>query len=53
MSENIKWRYRRKFEQGTVAINATCFMGYDKTSCKRPIMTVEIIFTEYLFNIII
>jgi site-specific DNA recombinase len=30
VSENIKWRYRRKFEQGEVAINATRFLGYDK-----------------------
>ena len=29
-SENLKWRYRRKFEEGKVAINTTRFMGYDK-----------------------
>ena len=29
VSENIKWRYRRKFEQGEVAINTTRFLGYD------------------------
>jgi len=28
--DNIKWRYKRKFEQGEVAINATRFLGYDK-----------------------
>ena len=30
VSDNIKWRYRRKFEQGKVAINTTRFLGYDK-----------------------
>lgn len=30
VSDNIKWRYRRRFEQGEVAINATRFLGYDK-----------------------
>jgi len=30
VSDNIKWRYKRKFEQGEVAINATRFLGYDK-----------------------
>ena len=29
-SENLKWRYRRKFEEGKVVINTTRFMGYDK-----------------------
>ena len=30
VSENIKWRYRRKFEQGEIAVNTTRFLGYDK-----------------------
>ena len=30
VSDNIKWRYKRKFEQGKVAINTTRFLGYDK-----------------------
>jgi len=30
VSDNIKWRYRRKFEQGELAINTTRFLGYDK-----------------------
>ena len=30
VSENIKWRYRRKFQNGELAINATRFLGYDK-----------------------
>jgi len=29
-SENIKWRYRRKFEEGKVVINTARFLGYDK-----------------------
>ena len=32
ISENIKWHYRRKFEEGKVAINTTRFLGYDKTA---------------------
>lgn len=30
VSENMKWRYRRKFEQGQLVINTTRFLGYDK-----------------------
>lgn len=30
VSDNIKWQYRRKFEQGELAINTTRFLGYDK-----------------------
>ena len=30
ISDNIKWRYKRQFEQGGVAINTTRFLGYDK-----------------------
>ncbi|WP_378954241.1 recombinase family protein [Pelosinus sp. sgz500959] len=30
ISDNIKWRYKRNFEQGQVAINTTRFLGYDK-----------------------
>jgi len=33
VSDNIKWRYKRKFEQGELAINATRFLGYDKDEC--------------------
>ena len=29
-SDNKKWRYRRKFAKGELAINATRFLGYDK-----------------------
>ena len=54
MSENIKWRYRRNFEQGKVAINATRFLGYDKDECGNLVINpgqaeiVERIFTEYI-----
>jgi len=30
VSDNIKWRYKRKFEQGQLALNTTRFLGYDK-----------------------
>ena len=30
VSDNQKWRYKRNFEQGKVAINVTRFLGYDK-----------------------
>jgi len=30
ISENLKWRYRRKFANSELAINATRFLGYDK-----------------------
>jgi site-specific DNA recombinase len=29
-SENLKWRYRRKFANGELVINVTRFLGYDK-----------------------
>ena len=54
MSENIKWRYRRNFEQGKVAINATRFLGYDKDEYGNLVInlgqaeTVERIFTDYI-----
>ncbi len=54
MSENIKWRYRRNFEQGKVAINATRFLGYDKDEHGNLVINpgqaeiVERIFTDYI-----
>ena len=30
VSDNLKWRYRRKFQNGELAINAVRFLGYDK-----------------------
>lgn len=54
ISENIKWHYRRKFEEGKVAINTTRFLGYDKTEqgelVINPIQAqvVKRIFAEYV-----
>lgn len=53
-SENLKWRYRRKFEQGKVAINATRFMGYDKNKQGELVINpvqakvIERIFNDYV-----
>lgn len=30
VSDNLKWRARKKFEQGELIINTTRFLGYDK-----------------------
>jgi len=52
VSDNIKWRYKRKFEQGEVAINTTRFLGYDKDQYgdlvinRRQAEIVERIFNE-------
>ena len=54
VSENIKWRYRRKFEQGEVAINTTRFLGYDKNKKGELVINpgqakvVKRIFDDYL-----
>ena len=54
VSENIKWRYRRKFEQGEVAINATRFLGYDKNKSGELVINpgqakvVKRIFDDYV-----
>lgn len=53
-SENLKWRYRRKFEEGKVVINTTRFMGYDKNQqgdlVINPIQAkvIERIFADYI-----
>ncbi len=53
-SENVKWRYRRKFEQGEPVINTTRFLGYDKNEQgelvinPREAKVVERIFTDYI-----
>ena len=53
-SENLKWRYRQKFEQGELAVNATRFLGYDKNKhgelVVNPIQAkvVEQIFDDYI-----
>ena len=54
VSENIKWRYRRKFEQGEVAINTTRFLGYDKNKRGELVINpgqakvVKRIFDDYI-----
>ena len=54
VSENIKWRYKRKFEQGELAINATRFLGYDKDEYGDLVINrgqaeiVERIFNDYI-----
>lgn len=53
-SENLKWRYRRKFEQGELAVNATRFLGYDKNKHGELVINpvqakvVERIFADYI-----
>ncbi|MBP2654588.1 MAG: Resolvase protein [Firmicutes bacterium] len=53
-SENLKWRYRRKFEKGELAINATRFLGYDKDEDGKLVINssqadlVERIFKDYI-----
>jgi len=53
-SENLKWRYKRKFEQGKLAINATRFLGYDKDEYGKLVINpsqaeiVERIFNDYV-----
>ena len=53
-SENQKWRYRRQFEQGELAVNATRFLGYDKNKQGELVINpaqakvVERIFADYL-----
>jgi site-specific DNA recombinase len=54
VSENLKWRYRRKFEKGELAINATRFLGYDKDEYGNLVINqsqaeiVERIFNDYV-----
>ena len=54
VSENIKWRYRRKFEQGEVSINTTRFLGYDKNKNGELVINpgqakvVKRIFDDYI-----
>ncbi|MDT8900286.1 recombinase family protein [Anaeroselena agilis] len=53
-SENLKWRYRRKFEQGELAVNAARFLGYDKNKHGDLVInrsqaeSVKRIFTDYI-----
>jgi len=54
VSENVKWRYKKKFERGELVINTNCFLGYDKdeygdlTINLDEAEIVKRIFEEYL-----
>lgn len=54
ISENLKWRYRKKFEQGEAVINTSRFLGYDKDEYGDLVINqeeakiVECILKEYM-----
>jgi DNA invertase Pin-like site-specific DNA recombinase len=54
VSDNLKWRYRRKFQNGEVAINTTRFLGYDKNKNGELVINpgqakvVKRIFEDYI-----
>ena len=54
VSDNIKWRYRNKYEKGELIINTTRFLGYDKDEYGDLIINpteaeiVKRIYEEYL-----
>jgi DNA invertase Pin-like site-specific DNA recombinase len=54
ISDNVKWRYRKRFENGELAINTRRFLGYDKDANGNLIINpqeaeiVKRIYTEYL-----
>lgn len=54
VSDNQKWRYRRKFQNGEVAINTTRFLGYDKNKNRELVINsgqekvVKRIFEDYI-----
>lgn len=54
VSDNIKWRYRKKFENGELVINTQRFLGYDKDAAGNLVINpkeaeiVKRIYTEYL-----
>ncbi len=54
VSDNIKWRYRQKFENGELVINTNRFLGYDKDEHGHLIINakeaeiVKRIYSEYL-----
>jgi len=54
ISENIKWRFKKKFEGGKLIINTNRFLGYDKDEQGDLVinlyesMIVKRIFDEYL-----
>jgi len=54
VSDNLKWRVKKKFEQGELIINTTRFLGYDKDKYgdlvinREEAEVVKRIFNEYL-----
>ena len=54
VSDNLKWRARKRFQQGELIINTTRFLGYDKDEYGDLIINfkegeiVKRIFNEYL-----
>lgn len=54
VSDNIKWRYKKKFENGELVINTNRFLGYDKDTHgdlvinRREAAIVKRIYSEYL-----
>jgi site-specific DNA recombinase len=54
VSENLKWRIKKKFEKGELIINTTRFLGYDKDEYGELVINpneaeiVERIYKEYL-----
>ncbi len=41
ISENIKWIYRKKFEEGYVVVNAKRFLGFDKDEDGKLVINEE------------
>ncbi len=41
VSDNLKWRYRRKFQKGEVVVNTTRFLGYDKNKNGELVINAE------------
>ncbi len=41
VSENVKWRYRKKFEKGDVVINTSRFLGYDKDEYGDLVINID------------
>lgn len=54
ISDNVKWRCKRKFEQGKIIINTKRFLGYDMNEKGELVINkaeaelVKLIFNEYL-----
>lgn len=54
VSDNLKWRVRKKFQQGELIINTARFLGYDKNEYGELVINlkeaeiVKRIFSEYL-----